>query len=140
MIRRWLASGWIESVGRGLARSAPVGWAGSGGSAWGWRASSRRPWTAIRRRCPGPGWRRCWQSTGGARRAANGRSSAGIRPRRDDRLGIEEGKINDPRGYRCWDRRLPHSETFDGHRAEVSTRETIRRRVERKDGKARASG
>ena len=29
------------------------------------------------------------------------------------------------------------SETFDGHRADVSTRETIRRRVQRKEGKAR---
>src|SRR5215472_12668108 len=127
---------------------------------------------------------------------------------RDDLLGIEEGKINDPRWYRCWDRRLPHKtalerylkqryselfaaefdvllydltstyveglaaknplmrhgysrdhrpdgkpmvialivnregfpfsyETFDGHRADVSTMETILRLVERKYGKAR---
>jgi transposase len=126
----------------------------------------------------------------------------------DDLLGIEEGKINDTRLYRCLDRILPHKtkleqhlkqrygelfgaefdvllydltstyvegaaeknpmmrrgysrdhrpdceqmvialivnsegfpfsyETFDGHRADVSTMETILRMVERKYGKAR---
>jgi transposase len=126
----------------------------------------------------------------------------------DDLLGIEEGKINDTRLYRCLDRILPHKtqleqhlkqrygelfgaefdvmlydltstyvegaaeknpmmargysrdhrpdceqmvialivnsegfpfsyETFDGNRADVSTRETILRMVERKYGKAR---
>ena len=126
----------------------------------------------------------------------------------DDLLGIEEGKINDTRLYRCLDRMLPHKtkleqhlkqrygelfgaefdvllydltstyvegaaeknpmmrrgysrdhrpdceqmviarivnsegfpfsyETFDGNRADVSTRETILRMVERKYGKAR---
>jgi len=126
----------------------------------------------------------------------------------DDLVGIEEGKINDTRLYRCLDRMLPHKtklerhlkqrygelfgaefdvllydltstyvegaaeknpmmrrgysrdhrpdceqmvialivnsegfpfsyETFDGNRADVSTRETILRMVERKYGKAR---
>ncbi|HEV2491133.1 MAG TPA: IS1634 family transposase [Candidatus Acidoferrales bacterium] len=129
-------------------------------------------------------------------------------PALDDLLGIEEGKINDTRLYRCLDRILPHKtklerhlkdrygalfeaefevllydltstyvegaaennprmrrgysrdhrpdgeqmvialivnsegfpfsyETFDGNRADVSTRETIPRMVERKYGKAR---
>jgi hypothetical protein len=34
----------------------------------------------------------------------------------DDLLGIEEGKVNDPRLYRCLDRLLPHKTKLERHR------------------------
>ncbi|HEY6373345.1 MAG TPA: IS1634 family transposase, partial [Candidatus Sulfotelmatobacter sp.] len=33
----------------------------------------------------------------------------------DDLLGIEEGKINDTRLYRCWDRLIPHKTKLERH-------------------------
>ena len=50
---------------------------------WDWIRSGKVCWTARQRMCRGRGWRRCWRSTGCARRAASWRSrSAGTRRRR----------------------------------------------------------
>src|SRR2546426_2657483 len=73
--------------------------------------------------CRGRAWRRCWRSIGCARQTANWPSnSAGIHAScasastaLDDLLGIEEGKINDTRLYRCLDRILPHKTKLERH-------------------------
>ncbi len=67
--------------------------------------------------CRGRVWRPCSPSTACARRAANWPSnSAGIHSTAlDDLLGIEEGKVNDTRLYRCLDRMLPHKTKLERH-------------------------
>ena len=69
------------------------------------------------RMCLGRAWRHCWRSTGCARRAASWRLKQRWYPSTalDDLLGIEEGKINDTRLYRCLDRILPHKTKLERH-------------------------
>src|SRR5947199_7106976 len=118
MSRRYRACCSIRCAWSAHASSGPAGWVCSCGRGWNWTASSNKYWMSRWPTCRGRAWRRCWRSIGYARRAA---SELAIEERwypstaLDDLLGIEEGKINDTRLYRCLDRILPHKTKLERH-------------------------
>ena len=117
--RRWRACGstecgWSARAGSGIVSS---GW--SCGSAWSWIVSGRRCWTGRKIAAEVP-WSRVAALLAINRLCAPG-SELAIEERwypstaLDDLLGIEEGKINDTRLYRCLDRLLPHKTKLEQH-------------------------